>query len=531
MPTPNRSHERLTKDFLTLFNCTHLPSEAALISFLEQHKLGCFVRKEAELRRITINRAEINYREIFCLPFSASIPDDFIQKLSKVIHNCPVILYWTWELPENKGYVALRISLERIDSEIHFQTEILHPLGSHSEITPIHELIDKLAIRLYAYDFISDDPPSATAPVVGDEIYWTALGLFLKLAQADVNSYINEFKIWKQKQESTFQHAGEQLLSLVPYVHTNLFYVEKGLAIANMDLLRNLTDKFTPKRSRNIPLISLLRIAALCHVSYEVFTKKDYLTLVNFPLIYGLNYLMTRAGKKIKEGYTGFFLFVLCQWFATALQLLAFNLYAASLINDPIQRDISAPRYVFQWMTAMIKETIKLPIHLLGQTLFFFLLFCAEKLFHRPLMNTAANQAGFQAIAFSAIKLFIVSIEQYLFQFNRWVFPQNAEERMLSYMLGECEKYHGFEIKSARATRVLHQAFFNTQTLSVEVKSKNTVTQCELEISQNNTNATKLCADYKVECQSHFFMGDTTNATSAVSKSSIKHPTRQYQYC
>lgn len=430
----NQSHEKLIGDFSSLFNGLQVPDRMALISFLEQHELGCFIKKDVALKLMTKSEANITRQQIFCLPVSENVSDGFIKNLSLFFRQeyCPVILYWTWELPDNKGYIALRINLEKHDNTIQLQTEILNPAGSHCAHIPILQMMVKLTIHLTSYRVFSVDSPDFDEPIIGDDIYWTALSLFLKLAQENLN-YRNHFKRWSEKNKSMLLYMEEHLLSLVPYVHRNLFYIEQCLAICNMDTLRNFTNKLMPSRInlaslilslqniseifpkwiQNITLINALRILVFGSILYN----QNYAALNNLPLIFGLNYLTTSVRKKTPEGIANFLLFYLCRLVSTACQL-AFSLYMA-MPNNLTQQGIIAPRYILQCLTETIKEGIKLPIQMI--CLFLFIEFL-----RRQIMNTANNQSGFRAIAFFVTQFFMSFLEKGLFQFNHWSFPQYA---------------------------------------------------------------------------------------------------------
>ena len=42
-----RSREQITEDFMTQFDASCLPEPTELLNFLEQHELGCFIKKDA----------------------------------------------------------------------------------------------------------------------------------------------------------------------------------------------------------------------------------------------------------------------------------------------------------------------------------------------------------------------------------------------------------------------------------------------------------------------------------------------------
>ena len=594
----NQSRSQLTRRFFTLFECTHLPSHSQLFSFLEEYKLTCFITQKAQTKlTIKEDTADRIDRHIFFLPIDTHFSDDFTEKLCEYLKqtNAPIILYWTWQLLENKSYVALRITIQCLDASIALQTEILNPIGAQFTIAPVQRLRHQLQRNFEDYRIVLVGNSDVFAPVIGDTLYWTALSLLIKLAHDDSEVYRYRFKEWYQKNQSMLYYAKEHALNLAPYVHRHLFYIEQAVCILNIDFLRNLRchytpawiktvsslsqgfiTQFIPTPLKNISLKNALRVFILCGVLIDVFRQLKYayspkwledglslsqciadefiptllkntllntalrifafcggneITLKHCSLVFLFSYLPTQIKKIAPAGHIALVIFYFGQLFSTACHL-GINLYT-QLPGDLTQRDIIAPRYIFEWMSIMSKGMITLLIQLISIRIFFELSFIIEKLIHRPIINTPNNQPGFHAIAFFMVQFFISSIEKELFQFERWVFPQyNEEAALFAVNNGACKKPCELKIKSSLSSRVMQQMFLNTERLNVELKNENRITECSLQLTHHRTLG---CCDYQLDCQSRFFENPSNNMTTpfalANEAASQIHPTLTTRYC
>ena len=76
-----RSREQITEDFMTQFDASCLPEPTELLNFLEQHELGCFIKKDALITRVKLINSETKIStHIFCLPVSINLSNEFIGK-------------------------------------------------------------------------------------------------------------------------------------------------------------------------------------------------------------------------------------------------------------------------------------------------------------------------------------------------------------------------------------------------------------------------------------------------------------------
>src|SRR3990167_3472385 len=326
----------------------------------------------------------------------------------------------------------------------------------------------------------------------------------------------------KNKTSNTCQKAAEKALELASCAYPPLFYVENVLTILKMDCFEKYTsDKFSSARNlMPISPINLLRMSTLGYLFYN----EQQLTTVHISLLYVLNELTACCRKKSPDGFIKIILFYVSQLFSIGCQL-AFNLYNA-LPDTLIERDIVAPLSIFQWATVMMKESIKLPISFIGISIFFLLM---PMLFDRKTMNRPQNQAGFYAIAFFTMQLMMTFLEKYLFEFNRWVSPQKAEEVLLLMANRDCALPCKLEIKTSLFMRIWQQLFSSEQNIHIVARNAGKTTQCQLQISPINAT----CSTYQHSCESNIFsLRHDSNAASALTTPTIYvHPTQKTESC
>lgn len=539
MPVQNQLQQRqsraqLTRLFNTAFPGTDLVDDNALGVFLQQHDLGCFINSEALLKPIITRDERGTQFQLFCLPSSANISADFIEKLSRFIPQslCPVFIYWSWQISENENCVALRISLMRQQEScktIQFDVEILNPIVHHFFVSPIEQFINDLKIQLRDYQFFPKQPFAAMSePLVGDTRYWSALSLFLRLIQ-DADGYRTDFVAWQEKNKSIQRKMltyVDPLLNAAPLVHAPLFYGEQCAAILKMICAQKIDSPWISLLDKNTDFFRILRASVLCYVSYTAWDMNDYAMLVHIPLVLGFQLLTSFLNKKSLGGLAQIVLFYFCH-LMMAGSTTAFHFYMR-MPGTPTQRTIVASRYIFQWVQEMIKEMLKLFIRFPSMMLCFF---CFEKMLDQKTMQLPENQAGLLAIAVLMVQFMISWIGGYLFEYKNWEMAQNAEEQVLNFIDQTCREPCHLTIKSALPMRLVQQAFCSEQEIQFSMGSPSATTECALRISGNTTSK---CSDYQLACTSRFFTKVIDAASEAATL--VVEPVKQlfnssFKYC
>lgn len=469
------------EQFFTQFGVSKLPYPDALIAFLSQYGMSCFLEENAAMQHISIEKDATVEKIIFCLPVSESIADDFIAKLAELMRRstCNVILYFPRRLPEVN--IALRIDIQRVGGIAHISSTILYPSGMGDYQAPIDEFASKLGKHI-AVNWTTPETAMEKQVLcrVGDEGYWAALSLFLDLSQTD-QRYQQAFIRWQATQQKTLQSAQQeavQLLHLVTYLYPPLYYGEQSRLIFAMPLVQQrLHYPCPPAWINDYPIKTTLDCLVLAFMIYQ----GDYFVLPNLLLIYGLNKLSKRVTNVVEDSRGKITLFYLCQLFVFASRM-AFTFYMA-LPETAIERSIVAPRYLFSWLAGVMEEGVKLSIKLFGLISFY----CGmNACLSESVLADPGNEAGFFAIAILLLEGMMPLLGACLPRFSGWQKLQFAEEEVLHFLGFICQRDHcTLNIETSLIWRLLQQALFSEQVLQITATNENRTqrVECEFNIS------------------------------------------------
>lgn len=400
---------------------------------------------------------------------------------------------------QNDPYATVDVSAEIVSSD-----------RSHASVLPTQQLVNGL--RYYLREFVI----SNTEPVVdwneGEPLYWTALHLLMRLSQDSAKCHA-VFNKWQQENQAKSLIVLDSLLSTVSLASTSLFYTEQYAAIFKMILQNKANRQLFSHVMRG------LQLAALSEFIYN----KDRESLSNIFMIVGLHYFTSLLVRKMPEGIFKPILSY-CFRFVSILLRFLFIIYAW-IPTEEAQDKIDAPRHVYEGMNQMAREAILLPIRLLGITFFSRLMnFFLDK----KTMENRDNQEGLFAMINLTMQLLLSAIGPSLFQFTTWIVPQKSEETILSFVKNLFGTLYEIEITNWLFTRVFAQLFSQQQQLSLEFKSYNTSTECELRISSElATN----CSDFQLDCRSRFIGCNAKNNGLEVTTPLVIVPTVKGRFC
>src|SRR3990167_3239493 len=312
--------------------------------------------------------------------------------------------------------------------------------------------------------------------VSGQLLSWATLSIFLKIVSS-------------QTQKNS--HPALDALSVISYVHAPLFYAEQGLNIVTMRYLQ----------SQKTNIQTAMRILALGYLlCTENFSELGLMTLNVALLTAGKKLIQKTPGDKTKIAL--FYGFQIMLFSAKC----GYQLYQST----PTSSDdfaLTAPWYAFQWMQQISQKalefTLRLPIQL----------FCLWLLTMRCGENTLQNpyqQSGFMAIAVLAVDLLFYFMQSFLWRYDQWHTPQQAEQSILSFIK---RGMGAFKINTPLIRRVFQQAFFNEQQLVIETPTSH----CDVMIQRNGS-----CYNTDLSCRLFSSNSDQTKMFSLVEKTRQK---------
>lgn len=499
-----KARKNITKNLQDKFSTPFIPNNQQLIQFLEKTELTCFLKNDAAMIPIVASGCNDSTLQLFCLPPSSNINDEFLLNLSGFLKGtiCPVVLFWPWQTSKTNHYVALRLTFVRRDNTIDVTVEIIHPTGIHFKLDPLSHLIDQLQTHLGDYPINLARPLQEEGVVVGDNLYWTSLSLLLAITQ-ETKEYSDQFNVWLKEQQNKplnqLLSYTNGLLGFMPLFNPNLFYIEQGLTLCRMPYLQQyvMNADSPPLWVEELPLTLLLRSLTLGNLIYQ----QDYATLSQLHVVYGLVSLTQYLTKNTPQGLLRTAITLLSQLLIQGIQI-SINLYAL-IPGDSVQRAIIAPRYILSGCQTLLREITKL-LFTLPSTLM--MIFTLKTLFN---MNNEdedhENIEGLIAISILAVKLFLQYTQGYLPQFNQESFEQNAEEYALNTLQRHCNDHCEINIQSPIISRLFQQMTTGNHTTQLTIKQISTTTKdlrnCELMIGTKNNH----CSPIQLDCELRFF--------------------------
>lgn len=162
---PIDSHRQLRRRFYQLFPGIEVPHPEALKQFLEKQELAFFWSDSAKIKPIKSQIGLDQYEMVLCLPLSTGFRRDFTEKFCDYIqqHSCPIMLYWPCNLAQSKDFVALRLAFTpsaHDKNQIHYQIEILSPVGTVGTILAVQQFIAEISAQLaqkkVSYQFLGN---------------------------------------------------------------------------------------------------------------------------------------------------------------------------------------------------------------------------------------------------------------------------------------------------------------------------------------------------------------------------------------